>query len=73
MRQGDFFKTLKDIIRRASVNFVTFVVLEISDNLFTMQNSLNVTEISKISKTVDHDARVWHSCCKIDYIDFYFH
>ena len=42
MRQGDFFKTLKDIIRRASVNFVTFVVLEISDNLFTMQNSLNV-------------------------------
>ena len=42
MRQEDFFKTLKDIIRRASVNFVTFVVLEISDNLFTMQNSLNV-------------------------------
>ena len=41
MRQGDSLRTLYEIYRMALVNFVTFVVLKILDNLFFMQNSLN--------------------------------
>ena len=41
----------------ALVNFVTFIVLKLLDNLFSMQSSLNENNCwrSKISKTVQRD------------------
>ena len=41
----------------ALVNFVTFIVLKVLDNLFSMQSSLNANNCwrSKISKTVQRD------------------
>ena len=41
MRQGDSCRTIKELFRMALANFATFVVLKISFNLFSMQNSLN--------------------------------
>ena len=39
----------------ALINFVTFVVLKILDNLFSIQNSLKSVDISQISKTAQGD------------------
>ena len=41
----------------ALINFVTFVVLKILDNLFSMQNSLNAmtADVSEILKAVQPD------------------
>ena len=41
MRQIDYCRTLEELFRMALVNFVTFVVLKILDDLFSMQDSLN--------------------------------